>query len=273
MTIFFLGYLGLPTLLILSVFSTGWGYFINMVDRHLLLTRIVILTFFLCMINSGGLRPFIFLTCLFSLLFFLTDRQIIIYIFFEAAIFPVIVIIVFFGNTFERFESTYYLITFRALRSYPILVGMVGVGGPHLISINFFLSSMWALVFIIAFIVKLPLYLVHYWLPKAHVEAPTIGRMILAGILLKLGGWGVVRMMNFFSYSWFFSVVIFIMIAGSILAPIWAVTHRDGKGLVAFSSISHINFSGITVIIGATIRKTSGVLVFLTHDLISCIIF
>ena len=63
------------------------------------------------------------------------------------------------------------------------------------------LLGVWYLCRVIAFIVKLPVYLVHLWLPKAHVEAPVAGSMILAGVLLKLGGYGLVRVCPLFVYS------------------------------------------------------------------------
>jgi NADH-quinone oxidoreductase subunit M len=81
----------------------------------------------------------------------------------------------------------YFLIFYRAIRSYPALLGLFSeFYGP--ISLNFSLSSLWSLIFVFAFLVKLPIYFFHYWLPKAHVEAPSFGSIILAGLLLKLGG-------------------------------------------------------------------------------------
>lgn len=124
-----------------------------------------------------------------------------------------------------------------------------------------------------AFLVKLPLYFLHYWLPKAHVEAPSIGRMVLAGLLLKLGGWGIVRIMSFLIVRNYLFPLLITLLVGAILGPLWARLHRDSKGLVAFSSIRHINFSALALLLGSRISKPICVLVFLTHDIISRIMF
>lgn len=260
-------------ILFVSVFSRGWmGSLTIFSDISFVLSLIVSLTFFICLFSNPLSNILTSITCLFSLLFFLTDSQINLYIMFEAAIFPVVIILLIIGNTFERFEAAYFLIFFRAMRSYPAFLRLwIDYAGT--LSLNIFSSSFWRILFIFAFLVKIPVYFFHYWLPKAHVEAPTVGSMILAGILLKLGGWGLIRILNFFISSWFFIIVFFILGLGAILAPFWAITHRDGKGLVAFSSISHINFSGLIVFMSVSIRKTACVFVFLTHDIISCIMF
>lgn len=256
------------------IFSSGWrGWIIfSSSDLSTLLFLVVGIAFFICLQAGKQGKIFIFLTCLASLCFFFVDSQVLLYLSFEGAIFPVVCLIIFWGNTFERFEAVYFLIFYRAISSYPALLGLFSdFYGP--ISLNFSLSSMWSLVFLFAFLVKLPMYFFHYWLPKAHVEAPSFGRIILAGLLLKLGGWGMLRIINFVFLNMLVVFFIFFFLSGLLFAPFWASTHSDRKGLVAFSSICHINFMALVVVFNSFIRKRISVLIFLTHDVISGIMF
>jgi len=93
----------------------------------------------------------------------------------------------------------------------------------------------------IAFLVKLPLYVLHLWLPKAHVEAPTMGSVVLAGLLLKLGVAGLIRLINLFHLQPG-QVFLFLGLGGAAIAGASIVFQRDLKALVAFASINHINF-------------------------------
>ena len=91
-----------------------------------------------------------------------------------------------------------------------------------------------------AFLVKFPIYLVHQWLPKAHVEAPVGGSIILAGILLKLGGYGIIRLGYLFIPSTILSLIIRISLLGGGILGIVCLIIRDIKVIIAYSSVVHI---------------------------------
>lgn len=119
------------------------------------------------------------------------------YIFFELSMFPILVIILGYGSQIEKINSSYYLIFYAAFCSFPFL--FVYFKSNFLLVFtyyNFVIS--WEIFFILRlrFIIKFPIYFLHLWLPKAHVEAPTTARILLAGLLLKLGTAGFLRILG-----------------------------------------------------------------------------
>jgi len=119
---------------------------------------------------------------------------------------------------------------------------------------------------------KLPVYLLHFWLPKAHVEAPTGARILLAGLLLKLGGIGLFRILGSLKLSLTWPVLVLGLLS-CVFSPVICVLQSDSKRLAAYSSVVHINFLFLAIIIINPGGEASGVLMILFHGYFSSVIF
>jgi len=206
------------------------------------------------------------------------------YIFFEGGLIPMYLIIGIWGGA-ERIKASYKFFLYTLAGSVLMLVAMLAMiftsgtsSIPQLMAYDFAPSLQWWLwlAFFASFAVKMPMWPVHTWLPDAHVQAPTAGSVILAGVLLKMGGYGFIR----FSLPMFpeasaqFVPFVFVLSGiAVVVTSLIALVQHDMKKLIAYSSVAHMAF--VTFGLFAFNRQgiEGALIVMLSHGLVSGALF
>nr|AML25791.1 NADH dehydrogenase subunit 4 [Histeridae sp. BMNH 1274329] len=198
---------------------------------------------------SGFPKIFLFIVLVLFISLYLSFSSmnlLLFYIFFEMSLIPTLLLVLGWGYQPERLQAGVYLLFYTLLGSLPMMVSifyLYQISGSLVFN---FLDSVNSLLFLVcmnfAFLVKIPMYFVHLWLPKAHVEAPVSGSMILAGIMLKLGGYGLMRLLllSIPVLNYTKSLVMSISLVGGFMVALICLGQSDIKSLIAYSSVSHM---------------------------------
>lgn len=248
-----------------------------------------LLTFFIIVISFVYALSFsnskLITVTLLSLLFFClqvftTDSMFLLYFFYESSLVPILFIIVKWGSYPERSVRAIVMLFYTLFFSAPFILILVSIY-LNLITFSFSILTMYnysstllvTLLIFIAFAVKLPIYGLHQWLPIAHVEAPTFGSVILAALLLKLGGVGLVRMLPFIAVPYLSCSLLGYLIVTTVFRFICCCFQSDIKRLIAYSSVAHIITIPILILSSNLLSVQSIIMIMLFHGLSSSILF
>nr|YP_009192232.1 NADH dehydrogenase subunit 4 [Centropyge flavicauda]YP_009192245.1 NADH dehydrogenase subunit 4 [Centropyge acanthops]ALP13744.1 NADH dehydrogenase subunit 4 [Centropyge flavicauda]ALP13757.1 NADH dehydrogenase subunit 4 [Centropyge acanthops]WNH20122.1 NADH dehydrogenase subunit 4 [Centropyge fisheri] len=282
--------------------ETGWSCLNPYLGTDPLSTPLLVLTCWLLplmilasqnhLASEPAGRQRMYITLLTTLQIFLimafgATEIIMFYVMFEATLLPTLVLITRWGNQTERLSAGFYFLFYTLAASLPLLIALLllqnTTGTLSLLTLQYsnplqltsYADKIWWVSCLLAFLVKMPLYGVHLWLPKAHVEAPVAGSMVLAAVLLKLGGYGMMRMLTILepltkelSYPFIILALWGVIMTGSI-----CLRQTDLKSLIAYSSVSHMGLVVGGILIQTAWGFTGALILMIAHGLTSSALF
>nr|WJJ69860.1 NADH dehydrogenase subunit 4 [Austromenopon atrofulvum] len=212
------------------------------------------------------------------ILLFSSSNLISFFLLFELSLVPTLGIIAGWGPQPERISA---LVSFFFFTSCPSTLMFLALVQGYSVPLYVFMDQGWtpmctgsfSLFVVMALFSKLPVMFLHFWLPKAHVEAPAPGSMILAGVLLKMGGFGLARLQDMISLGSHVLWIQSVAFLGSIIVSMYCLFLPDMKMIIAFSSVSHMNFLILGLLTWKSLSLSGSTLLMVSHGVVSSGLF
>jgi len=243
------------------------------------LSFLVLLTLafvFLCISSLSFVRPSSLVTFLVSLLliivgiFVATHSMFLFFIMYECSLVPICLLILLLGYQPEKLSAMLFLLLYTVLCSAPFLYFTVTLSTS--LRLGFSMLSPYSCVLVcLSFLVKSPIYTLHIWLPKAHVEASLVGSMLLAGVILKLGRYGLIMLSPYLTSS--ASLFVYLTLSGRVVCSCICFRCWDMKSLVAYSSVVHMGLITLGRLSGLELGNSVARGMLVCHSLLSPLIF
>nr|AUW35232.1 NADH dehydrogenase subunit 4 [Dinophilus gyrociliatus] len=203
------------------------------------------------------------------------------YFTFEFTLIPTLFLILKWGYQPERLQAGSYFIIYTMTASLPLLLNilMTPIQSQEFSMIQTSLSPSinfwWSISLFMAFLAKAPMFFLHLWLPKAHVEAPVAGSMILAGILLKLGTFGMMRLAMTIPnlINSIKPLILAISLTGAAITSLICTRQQDMKSLIAYSSVAHMGMGLAGILSNSAWGWKASVVMMIAHGLSSSALF
>nr|YP_010963635.1 NADH dehydrogenase subunit 4 [Tribulocentrus zhenbaensis]WKZ08118.1 NADH dehydrogenase subunit 4 [Tribulocentrus zhenbaensis] len=234
----------------------------------------------LMLMKSSSFLLINYFICFLLFLIFSSINMLLMYMSFEFILIPLMILILGWGYQPERLSSGIYLFFYTLFGSLPLFVFIMYIYNDlylmcFVFELSFDFNFISHLVVVMPFLIKFPMFMLHFWLPKAHVQAPISGSMILAGLMLKIGGYGLIRFMYLnellfynYSYIWFtFGIV------GSLMVSFICLIQVDLKCLIAYSSVAHMSLCLMGILTMSKMGLFGSLIMMLSHGLCSSGLF
>ena len=246
-----------------------YNFYYKITDLNFFMVILVFILFFIILIVEFSFK--ISLNFLFVILIFiiLVRDLVVFFLIYEIVFILIIFVIVLLGYRFERLIAAFMIIFYSFLFSRPTLIMIILFDYRFLIKAWVGYSLIISYFLVGSFIVKFPIFGFHYWLPVAHVEASTIGSIVLAGVLLKLGSVGLIYIICYTG----FIIKFHWLIIGVLLVMLIIMSLRDLKMIIAYSSVAHMTMVFYVMILGTWVGKKGRIYMMFYHGFISPLIF
>jgi len=258
----------LPHSFLMSGFTFSLAYYSSWVSLNITFMRLVVLTSVLYVERNLVLSLSRVLVTLAARLFFGRTSLLIMFWCYELLMVPIVLGIFLYGRQPEKMSAIAYALIYTRGLSLPFLCEVIRLEG---LMVSFYVRPTQLFICMGLFLGKSPIYLLHVWLPKTHVEAPTSVSILLAGILLKVGIFGLIKIVVYFNIVR--TAVIFIRLLGLTIIPVVTSLSVERKVITAYSRVTHMNLVIYGLNVLSNIRYTGSYILRISHGFVRSIIF